>query len=415
MMTLLGTQINSARLKNDFEELGQIGETSEGGVSRLALSNEDLEARTWFAGRIEDAGLLFRDDEVGNLSGILRCENPNAKTLLMGSHLDTVPNGGKYNGTVGVLAGLECLRTIKELGVSLPFHLEVINFTDDEGCWQSFFGSMGLTGTLDESHINDVRQDNGGFRAALFRAGIYPHRFRLARRDPETIAGYLELHVEQSDRLYRSNTDIGVVTGIVGRTTCNFTFYGEATHAATTRRERRRDALHGAAVFITRMYALVEEFPNGIFNCGNVVVKPGAFNVIPAQASLRVECRHQDETILKTMEQRMVQLAKTCAEEFNLTLETEVVLHRPVARMNEAFIRMIEQLCDTMQYSHQRMVSLAGHDAQILSPFTPTAMIFIPSADGISQTPAEYTEWEYIEKGATLLLNTLLHLAGITP
>lgn len=415
MMTLLGTQINSARLKNDFEELGHIGETNEGGVSRLALSNEDLEARAWFASRIDDAGLIFRDDEVGNLSGILRSQNTHAKTLLIGSHLDTVPNGGKYNGTVGVLAGLECLRSIKEAGIQLPFHLEVINFTDDEGCWQSFFGSMGLIGTLDETHINDVRQDNGGFRAALSRAGIYPHRFRLARRDTATIAAYVELHIEQGDRLYRDNIDIGVVTGIVGRTTCNFTFYGEATHAATTRRERRRDALHGAAIFITRMYALVEEFPNGIFNCGNVVVKPGAFNVIPAQASLRVECRHEDEAVLKEMEQRLNKLAETCAEEGNLTLQTEVLLHRPVAKMDNQIIQVIEQACHTMHYSYQRMVSLAGHDAQIISPFVPAAMIFIPSVNGISQTPDEYTEWEHIEKGTNILLHTILHLAGITP
>ncbi len=412
MMTLLGTHLNSARLKSDFDELGHIGETNEGGVSRLALSNEDLEARAWFAGRIEDAGLFFRDDEVGNLSGILHSPHANAKTLLIGSHLDTVPNGGKYNGTVGVLAGLECLRAIKEAEIELPFHLEVINFTDDEGCWQSFFGSMGLTGTLDETHINDIRQDNGSFRAALFRAGIYPNRFRFARRDPDSIAGYLELHVEQSDRLCRNNTDIGVVTGIVGRTTCNFTFYGEATHAATTRRERRRDALHGAAIFITRMYALIEEFPDGIFNCGNVVVKPGGFNVIPAQASLRVECRHPDAQTLKTMERRLVQLAQTCAEEGKLTLETEVVLHRSVARMDTGFITRIEQVCQRMNYSYERMVSLAGHDAQILSPFTPSAMIFIPSVNGISQTPDEYTEWEHIEKGTTVLLHTILDLAG---
>lgn len=404
-------RINSDRLKQNFDALSEIGLTVSGGITRQALSNEDLEARAWFANEIEDAGLIIRDDEVGNLSGVLPAENPNAKTLLIGSHLDTVLNGGKYDGSIGVLAGLECLRVIREADLKLPYHLEVIDFTDEEGWWQSFFGSMGLTGKLKQMHINDYEQDNGAFRAALFRAGIRPSEVHRAQRDPNSIRGYLELHIEQSDSLETNQCDIGVVTGIVGRTTFNFTFYGEATHAATTAKERRRDALQGAAVFITEMHRMVkDDYPDGSLNCGRVDVTPGTFSVVPAMASLQVEVRHQDENSLSEMESRLVRLAQTVAADYLLSVSPKRVLHRPVAPMSGDMIETVEHVCDDLGYSHMRIVSYAGHDAQILSPFTPTTLIFIPSTNGISHNPKEFTPWENVEKGANTLLQTILRL-----
>lgn len=409
--TTMTLKINAERLRRDLDELAQIGETIEGGVSRLALSNEDLEARAWFASRIEEAGLVVRDDEVGNLSGVLYSETPDARTLLLGSHLDSVPNGGRYDGAVGVLAGLECLRCIKEAGLALPVHLEVIDFTDQEGNWQSFFGSMGLTGTLREIQVNEMRQDNAAFRAALFRAGIHPNEVYNARRDPNTLAGYLELHIEQGDILWSAGEDIGIVTSIVGRTTSRITFYGESTHAATTRRKKRRDALHAAAQFITRMYELVDEYPEGIFNCGDVRVRPGAFNVIPSEAALRVECRHPDEKTLAQIEARLTALAEDCARHHNLRVIVSVVLHRPAAAMAEPLLQTIEQVCQEAHCRYRRMVSVAGHDAQVMGAFTPSALIFIPSRDGIAHTPREFSEWQHIENGTNILLQTILRLA----
>lgn len=404
-------QINAERLKRDFEEIAEIGATVSGGVSRQALSNEDLEARAWFANKIEEAGLLVRDDEVGNLSGFYGCNQPSAQTLLIGSHLDTVQNGGKYDGTIGVLAGLECIRTIKESGIALNTNLEVIDFTDEEGWWQSFFGSMGLTGTLQRLHINDIEQDNGAFRAALFRAGIRPSEVQRAKRDPQTLKGYLELHIEQSNILADSETDIGVVAAVVGRTTFNFTFHGEATHAATTAKERRRDALQGAAIFITQMHAMVrDEYPEGSLNCGRVDVQPGTFSVVPAVVSLQVEVRHQDSAILSEIESRLVRLAQEAAKAYHLSVSPRRVLHREVAPMNPDLMQTIEASCRHLGYSHQRLVSYAGHDAQILSPFTPSAMIFIPSVSGISHNPKEFTPWENVIKGANVLLETILAL-----
>jgi N-carbamoyl-L-amino-acid hydrolase len=414
MTTLHELTINSERFKRDFDELADIGATMGGGISRLALSNEDLEARSWFANRIEEADLLVRDDEVANIGGALLSTNPNAKTLLIGSHLDTVPNGGKYDGSIGILAGLECLRRIKEAGIELPFHLEVINFTDEEGTWQSFFGSLGLTGALKDSHWNDAEQDNGAFRVALFRAGIRPQEVNQAKRDPETIAGYLELHIEQSEELDKAKKQIGIVSQIVGRSVFNFSFLGEATHAATTSRERQRDALQGAAKFITEMHRMArEDYVGGVANCGNVNVQPGAYNVVPELAFLRVELRHFDEAILSEMEERLVSIAQDIAAEFHLAVKAEAVLRRSVAVMDAHFREMIEAVCEEQGRSHMPVISYAGHDAQILSQFMPCAMIFVPSINGISHSPKEFTPWEDIEAGANVLLQTILRLAGL--
>lgn len=404
-------KINSTRLKADFEALSEIGATVGGGVSRLALSNEDLEARAWFANCIEEAGMMVRDDEVGNLSGIYYSSNPSAKTFLIGSHLDTVPNGGRYDGTLGVLVGLECIRTIKEANIELPVHLEVIDFTDEEGTWQSFFGSLGLTGKLNDTHWNDTEQDNGAFRVALFRAGIRPNEVHLAQRKAINISGYLELHIEQSEVLVTCEKQIGIVSKIVGRSTYNINFYGEATHAATTNRAKQKDALQAASRFITEMHALAsEKYPQGVFNCGNVIVQPGAYNVVPDLASLRVELRHHDESILSEMDSAIIRLAHEIAKQYHVSVGTEEVLRRNVAIMNTEMQTIIEQVCEQQHRTHMPIISYAGHDAQILSQTFPCAMIFVPSQDGISHSPKELTTWTDIEAGANVMLQTILQL-----
>lgn len=404
--------INSERLLADFDILSEIGATVGGGISRTALSSEDLEARAWFANRIEEAQLLVHDDEVGNLSGIYLSDTPLAKTLLLGSHLDSVLNGGRYDGTIGILAGLECLRTIKEAGIRLPVHLEVISFTDEEGTWQSFFGSLGFIGMLDDSHWNDTRQDNGAFQAALSFAGIRPDEVYRAKRRYEDILGYLELHIEQSEKLVEAQQQIGIVSKIVGRITYNFNFYGESTHAATTKKERQRDALHAAADFIVQMHTLAQaEYHEGIFNCGNVTVQPGAYSVVPQLASLHVELRHHEEDILSEMDQRVRNLAQQIARSHHVTVHIEQVIRRHVARMDAGMQGVIQAACDQRGYSHMPIISYAGHDAQILNKVLPTAMIFIPSQNGISHSPKEYSRWDDIEAGANVMLETILSLA----
>jgi N-carbamoyl-L-amino-acid hydrolase len=411
-MILPHLKINAERLQADFEEISQIGLTENGGISRLALSREDLQARAWLADQIETAGLLIHDDDAGNLSGILRSENPGARTLLIGSHLDTVPNAGRYDGVLGVLAGLECLRTIRESGISLPVHLEVMDFTDDEGAWEPMFGSMSLTKRLPKDVLNSADPTKSAFRAALRRAGINPDEVHRAARDPRTIAAYLELHVEQGARLEHSATDIGVVTAIVGRTSYNIRFIGQAGHAGTASMHDRRDALQGACQFVTQAHDLIrEEFVEGSLNCGNLEVKPGSLTIIPNAACVTIECRHPNEEVLAQMEAALIELAHDCAHQHRLEINLSPITRIPAAQMNPLITQCIEKACATLGVSYQELASYASHNAQIMSTFVPSGMFFIPSVGGISHNPAEYSHWEDVVNGTNVMLHTILMLA----
>ena len=398
-------------MRADFDALSEIGATVGGGVSRLALSNEDLEARAWFADRIEEAGLRVQDDEVGNLSGVLSCRDATAKTLMLGSHLDTVPNGGRYDGAIGVLIALECLRCIKEAGLNPRYHLEAINFTDEEGTWKSLFGSNGLIGKITAADISDTLHDNIAFRAALYRAGIMLSEIHLAQRPADSILGFLEVHIEQGKRLHQGGFDIGIVDRIVGRTAYNLTFHGEAAHAGTTTADERRDALHGAAAFIIAAHQLVAaEYSDGVVNCGHVKVKPDTYNVVPAEASLRLEFRHPDTATLREMEERLLTMASQCAGSHHLRVTTQPVLLRAAERMSGYLFRQIESACRAEQVRRTPIASYSGHNAQIMNQLAPAGMIFLPSVDGISHNPKEFTEWRHVEMGANVLLRTVLQL-----
>lgn len=402
-------RINEQRMKADFDELALIGATAEGGINRPALSVTDVAARAWFVNRLEESGLTLNSDGVGNLSGVLPCPNPDAPIFLIGSHLDSVENGGRYDGAVGVVAALECARTIREANLTLPTHLEVINFTDEEGSWFSFLGSLGFTGQITEEDLNDSKRDNAAFRLALTRLGLSDRDVLQAGRDLSRYCGFLELHIEQGDRLEQAQAQIGVVSRIVGRSTYNITFYGEAAHSATISPHRKKDALHGAVLFLNHLYGMVDnDFPAGMVNCGDMSVYPGAYNIVPSRVMLRVEIRHEVESVLREMERYLVDVAYDCAEALKLRMDAERIIHRPVANLSEAMKATIEQVCEEMGLRYMRLPSYAGHDGQILDRFIPSAMIFVPSVDGISHSPLEYTRWESIVTGANVMLQTLL-------
>jgi len=400
-------------MRADFDELMQIGGTPAGGVDRTALSEADWQARLWLADRIEEAGLTVRDDDAANLSGVLYSERLGAQTLLVGSHLDSVPNGGRFDGAVGIVAALECLRVILNAGIELPVHLELINFTDDEGTWHSLFGARALAGLLPEQILNENDSENTSFRASLARVGLNLRDVGNAARDPSSLAGYLELHIEHGTRLEAADCHIGIVTSIVGRTTYALTFHGQAGHSGTTDMYRRRDALRGAAQFIVRAHDMVRaRYGDGIFNCGDIHVEPGKYNIIPSEARLTVEVRHVSEKLMGEMETAMLQIARECAAAHALTVDIDRQIHMPAATMAAGFAEAIADSCRALDLSHMELVSYAGHAAQPLSQITPCGMLFIPSVGGIGHSPMEFTPWEDVVDGANVLLQTLLRIAS---
>ncbi len=259
---------------------------------------------------------------------------------------------------------------------------------------------------------NEMRTDNASFRAALSRVGLSLREVPNARRNPETIAGYIELHIEHGTRLENADVIIGVVSGIVGRTTYEVVFHGQAGHSGTTDMYKRRDALRGAAQFIVRAHDMVRaRYGDGIFNCGNIQVEPGKYNIIPSKARLIVECRHLSETLMGEMELAMIQIARECAASHGLTVDVQPKIHMPAATMAAGFIQAIEDSCDTLGLSYMQLASYAGHAAQALSQIAPCGMLFIPSLSGIGHSPAEFTPWEDVVEGANVLLQTILRLA----
>jgi N-carbamoyl-L-amino-acid hydrolase len=404
--------INESRLLEDLDALSQIGRTPDGGVSRPALSPADAEGRAWFRQRVLDAGLEFRQDGAGNLSAVLLAQDPAAQTLLTGSHLDTVPNGGRFDGALGVLSALECLRTIQESGLALPVHLEAISFTDEEGEILGLLGSHAVAGRLTAEDLQRARGGQGKLDHGLRRLGLTRSGLLAARRDPSRLRAFVELHIEQGDRLEEAQIDIGVVTAIVGIRSFWLHFGGKAGHAGTTPMSRRVDALWGATTFVQRARKLVMNFfAPGVMNCGQVLVEPGAFNVIPGTVHLALEFRHGSEEHLDNMERALLELAKDVAREYHLTLEIEQSGCGRAAPMHQQVVEAIEQAADSLHLSHTRLLSFAGHDTQVLSTIVPSAMFFVPSVDGISHNPQEFTRPEDVVKGANTLLQTLLILS----
>jgi N-carbamoyl-L-amino-acid hydrolase len=404
--------INAQRLLDDLQALAQIGATPDGGVSRPALSPADVQGRNWFRARIEAAGLDVRSDGAGNLSAVLPAADPGAPTLLAGSHLDTVPNGGRFDGALGVLAALEALRTLQATGRQFPVQLEATPFTDEEGSVAGFLGSRALTGHLQPAHLEQARGGPDALQDGLRRLDITRHSALSAGREPATLAGFVELHVEQGTRLEDAGIDLGVVTTIVGIRSFRLRFQGQAAHAGTTPMDRRRDALWGAASFVQEARDLVTaRFSPGVVNCGNVAVEPGAYNIVPGAATLFLEFRHGDEEILEQMQESLLDLAQRVARRFDLQLSTAAAGQSAPAPMDETMIETVEQAAATLDLSHTRLVSFAGHDAQILSAVTPTALLFVPSVDGVSHNPREFTRDQDVVNGANVVLHTLLRLA----
>ncbi len=405
-------RINAGRLLADLVDLARIGATPEGGVHRPALSEADLEARAWFRARAEAAGLAVHQDGAGNLSAVLPADDPAAPTIMCGSHLDSVPYGGRFDGSLGVVAALEVLRTLREAGLRLPVHLEAVNFTDEEGTWSPLFGSRALAGLLSAEDFEMARGGREAFRARLAAAGLTPEGALAARRDPATIKAWVEVHVEQGSRLEEAHLPIGVVTAIVGIASYWLTFIGRADHAGTTPLERRLDALRGVAEFVRQSRELVtNRFPQGVMNCGAVEVWPGAFNIVPERARLALEFRHHDAAKLEAMREALLSLALHVVEVEGLQLEVEQVgIHAP-APTHRDVIAAIERACEGLGLPSTRLASYAGHDTQVMATVTRAGMFFVPSVGGASHSPRELTREEDCLHAGNVLLHTVLALA----
>ena len=423
-MTLL---INPDRFKADFGALAQIGSTGDGGVNRPALSEAHLEARRWFLARAEAAGLETCIDSAGNHSAILRASSrphvhtstpspspphSHTPTLLLGSHLDSVHNGGRFDGALGVLAALEAVRCIKEANLALGLDVEAVDFTDEEGTLVGLLGSSAIAGTLTPETLAAPRGGRAALEAGLARAGLTEAGLLAARRDPASLAGYLELHIEQGPRLAQSALAMGVVSGIVGITSYRLRFHGSANHAGTTPMETRQDAGLGASTFLlTAREMVLRDFPGCVVNVGQMQFKPGGFNIIPGVAELALEFRSEQPARLAELETALLGLASLVARQYGLTHTAEPLGSCSPAPMSQRAQAAFVSAAESLALTHTTLASGAGHDAQTLAPFTHAGMVFIPSQGGLSHSPREFSDWEACVNGANVLLRAALKMA----
>jgi N-carbamoyl-L-amino-acid hydrolase len=399
-------RVDATRLREDFDALAAIGATAAGGVDRPSLGDAHLAARRWFLERAAAAGLETRVDAAGNHSAVLPADGP---TLLLGSHLDSVPDGGRYDGALGVVAALHVLLALQ--GEDLPLTLEAIDFTDEEGTLVGLLGSEALTGVLSAETLRNPRGGREALLAGLERAGLREDRLADARRDPATLAGYLELHIEQGPRLERAGTQIGIVTAIVGARSFTLDFRGSAGHAGTTPMDARRDAGLAAAVFVAAANALVvRDFPGCVATVGDVSFRPGGFNVVPGAARVSLEFRSSDAAQLDALEEALLQEARAAAEQHALGLDATPVGRWEPTALDAGVREAIATAAASLGLTATELSSGAGHDAQALAGVTPGGMIFVPSSGGISHNAREYTAWEDCVNGADTLLHATLEL-----
>jgi N-carbamoyl-L-amino-acid hydrolase len=403
-------RINLSRLRKNLKDLSRFGRGASGGITRESFSEDDRQAKKWLIDLIREAGLHARMDEAGNVFGRLGPEGP---AVLSGSHLDTVPEGGMFDGALGVLAALECLQIIHEQRLPHKYPLEMVAFSDEEGAYHSFLGSRALTGSISAEELARAKNMRGvALRQAVAQSGLDIEKFSAARRDPREIRAYLELHIEQGPQLEIDQVPIGIVRSIVGIESYWMTFVGESNHAGTTPLPMRRDALLGAAEFSLRVNDRIRSDSSGVVTMGDIIVSPGAFNVVPREARLALEFRDASSDRLKEMGNEIMEIGHHVARQRDLTFMARRVSWEAPVVLSQRVQSVLKEEADTLEYPYRLMDSGAGHDAQILAQKAEVGMIFIPSLGGKSHCPQERSGWEDVEKGAQLLLRSLLRLTN---
>ncbi|MFF2531714.1 Zn-dependent hydrolase [Brevibacillus sp. NPDC058079] len=406
--------INSDRLWDRLGQLGNIGKQEAGGITRLSFTPEERAAKDLVTGFMKEAGLTVREDEVGNLIGRKEGKNPAAPVVLVGSHIDSVPNGGDYDGPLGVLAGVEVLQTMQEQGIETEHPIEVIAFTDEEGTRFGYgmIGSRGIAGLIKRDELEQADKNGVTIAEAMRQTGLDPDRTSLATRTPGSVKAYVELHIEQGKVLESRGLSVGIVTGVAGPLWLNFVLEGEAGHAGATPMNLRRDPLAAAAQVMLAIEEEAGRTGTSVGTVGRLQAFPGGVNVIPGRVEFSLDLRDVDEAIRDEVEQRIYERARAICDKRNVTLKVELLQRIAPAVCSDDIQNAVAEACEAEGLEAFRLPSGAGHDCMQLVELCPVGMIFARSKDGISHNPAEFTTKEDCANGAQILYRTVLSLAN---
>lgn len=407
-------QIRPDRLLGELAELSAITAHEPPAVTRVLFSDEDLRARAWLRGLAARAGFTFRADPVGNLFIRLEGTEPDLPPVATGSHTDAIPNAGAYDGTVGVLGGLEALRAIKESGMRPRRSIELIMFTAEEptrfgiGC----LGSRLLAGSLSADEARTLRDPDGSLLEEL-RPADYSGALEDVRLAPGAYAGFVELHIEQGPLLEAAGIDIGLVSKIAAPAAFRLRFTGTGGHAGAVLMPDRHDAFLAAAetALVVEKAALESGSPDTVGTTGVLRIHPGAINSIPCDVMMEIDFRDTDLTARDTAIERIRSSALESCAKRGVSLEWTCIHSDPPAICSEGILGIAEGLCGSLGLSSRRMISRAYHDSLFMARVCPTAMLFIPCRNGWSHRPDEYASPEAITRGTALLAATLLEMS----
>jgi beta-ureidopropionase / N-carbamoyl-L-amino-acid hydrolase len=399
--------VNGDRIQQHITALSKYGANPEGGVSRVAFSDADIAGRKYVNGLMLEAGLNIRTDAAGNMIGRREGSDPKLPAIMIGSHTDSVPGGGNYDGDVGVIGAIEVAQTLQERGVRLKHPLEVVVFADEEG---GTVGSFAMIGQLQPAALELMTHSGKTIRDGIRAIGGDPDNLRKAQRLPVELKAYIELHIEQGAILDESDIDIGVVEGIVGIRWWDVTIEGMANHAGTTPMNRRRDALLSASEFALAVNRVATSMPGRqVATVGRIRAEPGAPNVIPGKVVLSLEIRDLDAAKMTTVYDAIHAEADKIAQARQTPFTfTQLKVSSEPAPTDPRLQRIIAKAASSLNLTSKVMPSGAGHDAQEISHITPTGMIFVPSVGGISHAPKEFTTQQDMANGANVLLQTVL-------
>lgn len=401
-------KINSARLNNSLDELGEIGALEGGGNCRLAFTKEDKLGRDLLVKWMKETGLEISIDEIGNIIGTRKAKDNSLAPVMMGSHIDTVRTGGKYDGCLGVLSGLEVIRTLNENDITTNRPVCLGIFSNEEGGYipPDMMGSMARQNLLDVNEMLNIKDEFGVTVEERLKEIGYKGEEPCK---PLDLYGYFELHIEQGPILDMENIDIGVVEGVKGISWTEISIEGVSNHAGTTPIEMRKDAGLLSSKINVFARELTHKIGNNMFaTVGLVDFYPKLINVIPNKVIMTVDFRHPEEKDLVKAEKMLEDYVKSEAKKDGLKVSIKrVARYSPIA-FNEQRIASVEKAAKDAGLSTKRLYSGAGHDAQSFAPTVPTAMIFVPNKDGISHNIEEYAKPEDVENGANVLLNLIL-------
>ncbi|CAN5852510.1 Zn-dependent hydrolase [soil metagenome] len=406
--------VDGGRLWRRLSELAEIGKQESGGVTRLSFTEEERAAKDLVASYMEEAGLAVREDAVGNLFGRREGREPDAPAVLVGSHVDSVYDGGNFDGPLGVLAGIEVTQTMQEGGIETDHPVEVVAFTDEEGARFSFgmIGSRALAGSFSPEELRHEDANGISIADAMRDYGLDPERIEEAARPLNSLAAYVELHIEQGRVLENEGLSAGVVTGIAAPVWRRLVFTGETGHAGTTPMAMRRDALAAVAEVMAVIEDEASSTGTSVGTVGQLGVEPGGINIIPGRVEISVDLRDIDEGTRDLVEDRILTRAREICEKRGVGFETEVLQRMVPVSCSETVRGAVRAACEVFGLRPYDLASGAAHDGMQLVGLCPMGMIFIRSRDGISHNPDEWSTEEDCTTGANVLYHAALDLAS---